>query len=37
MGMNGIDEQLDLNKALLPELLCMPSEIVEEVSQNVML
>jgi len=37
MGINGIDEQLDLNKALLPELLCVPSEIVEEVSHNLML
>jgi hypothetical protein len=36
MGMNCIDEQLDLNKALLPELPCMPSETVEEVSQNLM-
>jgi FkbM family methyltransferase len=31
MGINGIDEPFDLNKALLPELLCMPSEIVQEV------
>jgi FkbM family methyltransferase len=37
MGTNGIDEQLDLNKALLPELLCMPSEIVEEASELLML
>jgi hypothetical protein len=35
--MNGIDEQLDLNKVLLPKLLGIPREIIEEVSQNLML